>query len=419
MPRWPNTMRSWRRRSPLQRLRLRIIFVAMASILGALLVIFGVVNVWNYLNSIERVDFFIETIYEHGGSFPALPQTDGPYQITLETPFETRYFVVGFDGERQIRWVDLDHIAAIDEESADQAARAILSGGQDRGYRDSYRYRVFMDEDGSGMVIAVDCHQQIQASRNLMGISAAVIGACMLLALVLAVPFSKRILRPYFRNLERQKRFVTDASHELKTPVAIIAANTDLMEAIDGETQWTQSTKKQAARLTELISDLIELARADEPDAAASFVDVDMGAVVERAVEDFMPLAESQGKTIVLTVEGEPTARGDESSLERLVSVLLDNAIKHGDACGAVSVSLYGARRDVELAVRNPALELAEDETAHLFDRFYRPDESRERKTGGYGIGLSIAHSIAERHGGSICARKIGNDLEIRVTIPH
>ena len=419
MPRWPNTMRSWHRRSPLQRLRLRIIFVAMASILGALLVIFGVVNVWNYLNSIERVDFFIETIYEHGGSFPALPQTDGPYQITLETPFETRYFVVGFDGERQIRWVDLDHIAAIDEESADQAARAILSGGQDRGYRDSYRYRVFMDEDGSGMVIAVDCHQQIQASRNLMGISAAVIGACMLLALVLAVPFSKRILRPYFRNLERQKRFVTDASHELKTPVAIIAANTDLMEAIDGETQWTQSTKKQAARLTELISDLIELARADEPDAAASFVDVDMGAVVERAVEDFMPLAESQGKTIVLTVEGEPTARGDESSLERLVSVLLDNAIKHGDACGAVSVSLYGARRDVELAVRNPALELAEDETAHLFDRFYRPDESRERKTGGYGIGLSIAHSIAERHGGSICARKIGNDLEIRVTIPH
>lgn len=419
MPRWPNTMRPSRRRGPLQRLRLRIIFVAMASILGALLVIFGVVNVWNYLNSIERVDFFIETIYEHGGSFPALPQTDGPYQITLETPFETRYFVVGFDDERQIRWVDLDHIAAIDEESADQAARAILSGGQDRGYRDSYRYRVFTDKDGSGMVIAVDCHQQIQASRNLMGISAAVIGACMLLALVLAIPFSKRILRPYFRNLERQKRFVTDASHELKTPVAIIAANTDLMEAIDGETQWTQSTKKQAARLTELISDLIELARADEPDAAASFVDVDMGAVAERAVEDFMPIAESQGKAIALTAEGELTVRGDEGSLERLVSVLLDNAIKHGDDRGTVSVSLYGARRDATLAVRNPASELAEDETAHLFDRFYRPDESRERKTGGYGIGLSIARSIAERHGGSICARKIGQDLEIRVTIPH
>lgn len=406
------------RRDALQRLRLRIILVAMASIFGALLVIFGVVNVLNYRNSVQRIDFFIDTIYEHGGSFPPRPQMDGPYQITVETPFETRYFVVEFDADRRELGIDLDHIAAVDQQAAESAASDILASGRDQGYWDDFRYRVFEDEDGGGMLVVVDCFQMIQSSRALAGISLAVIGACMVVAFALIVPCSKRILRPYFRNLERQKRFVTDASHELKTPVAIITANTDLMEAIDGETQWTQSTKKQVARLTELISDLIELARADEPGADESFTDVDLGAVVGRAVEDFAPLAEASGKTLFCPTSSSATVRGDAASLERLVSVLLDNAIKHGDEGSRVEVALSTGRRDVQLTVTNSAASLGAQETEHLFDRFYRPDESRERSTGGYGIGLSIARSIVERHGGEISARKVGADLQVRVALP-
>lgn len=139
---------------------------------------------------------------------------------------------------------------------------AVLGGGRDQGYLDQHRYRVYRGPDGGGAVIALDCYGELAAISNLTAISGAVMGGCALITLAIIVPVSKRALRPYVRNLERQRRFVTDASHELKTPVAIITADTDLLEAISGENQWTRSTHKQAARLSELIGDLIALARA-------------------------------------------------------------------------------------------------------------------------------------------------------------
>ena len=405
-------------RDPIQRLRLRLITVAMASVAVALVLIFAVVNLLNYRSLTERSDYLIETIYRHDGEFPDHLPPDGSFEFSQETPFETRYFMVTVSSAGSIESVDADHIASGGRDSAKQTAQDILARSRESGYWGQYRYRVYSEDDGSKTVVIVDCFVQLQSIRNLAVISAAVAGGCLAITLVLIIPISKRILRPYIENQRRQRRFVTDASHELKTPVAIITANIDLLETVDGENQWTRSTHRQAERLPELIRDLIELARADEPGGVASADSVELSRTVTRAVEDFMPLAEANGKAIDADVCDGVTVPGDPAALERLVSVLLENAIKHGDEAGDVSLMLTRARRDAELTVRNPCVGLDASETDRLFERFYRPDPSRERGTGGYGIGLSIARSVTERHGGKIRAKKVGDDLEIVVTMP-
>lgn len=193
---------------------------------------------------------------------------------------------------------------------------------------------------------------------------------------------------------------------------------TQVLGELDGETRWTRSTKKQAGRMTELIGDLMELARADELDSRDSFSDVDVSRIVGRGVEDFLPLAEAFEKHLVTSIDEGAVVKGDETSLTRLVSVLLDNAIKYSDEYGDVEVTLSVTRGSVQFVVSNPASSLTAGETSQLFERFYRPDAARERSAGGYGIGLSIARSIVERHGGEIRARKLGDILEISASLP-
>lgn len=330
-----------------------------------------------------------------------------------------------------------------------ETLETILGSKNGTGYYDRYRYHIFTETDGSGMVIVVDCFQQLQSSKTLLVISAAVIGATAVVTLLLIIPLSRRFVDPYVRNLERQKRFVADASHELKTPVAIIAANTDLIEATEGETTWTQSTRAQTARLTKLMGDLIELARTDEPIERSLRTDVDIASVVMREAEDFLPLAEASGKGLscrVETLEGRITATGTEPGLpgtdpapgapssrratevlvngnpeevDRLMSVLIENAVKYCDDGGSVRIELTERKREVLLVVSNPCASLPQQETRRLFDRFYRADTSRSRSTGGYGIGLSIAQSIVTRHEGSIRAKKAGDVLQMQVSLPR
>lgn len=229
-------------RDPIQRLRLRLISVAMASVAVALALIFAVVNLLNYRSLTERSDYLIETIYRHDGEFPDHLPPDGSFEFSQETPFETRYFMVTVSSAGSIESVDADHIASGGRDSAEQTAQDILARSRESGYWGQYRYRVYSEDDGSKTVVIVDCFVQLQSIRNLAVISAAVASGCLAITLVLIIPISKRILRPYIENQRRQRRFVTDASHELKTPVAIITANIDLLETVDGENQWTRSS---------------------------------------------------------------------------------------------------------------------------------------------------------------------------------
>lgn len=433
-------------------LRRKFMIVAIAALVAALLLIFAALNIWNHMLATERVDSVISVLYENDGVFPEEWKLKDPrykrgtFEATSETPFETRYLAATFDTTRSLTSLDATHVAELDEQEAAEVIGHMLDGVANAGYYDRYRFRVFTEQDGSGMIIAVDCFQQLQSSHTLLLISAAIMGATVTITGLFIVPLSKRFVDPYVRNLERQKRFVTDASHELKTPIAIISANTDLIEATEGESSWTRSTRAQTARLNKLTGELIELARTDEPIERALREDVDLASIVRREVEDFLPLAEASGKTLVCTIdtfEGAATrasvadglegisareagkaepriiVSGSPEELDRLASVLVDNAVKYCDGNGSIRVRLEQRKREIVLTVTNPCALLTTQDTRRIFDRFYRADASRSRSTGGNGIGLSIAQGIVSRHEGSIRARKLGSELEMRVTLPN
>lgn len=221
------------------------------------------------------------------------------------------------------------------------------------------------------------------------------------------------MIDPFAENIKKQRRFITDVSHELKTPLGIISANVGVMEMIRGKDEWTESTLKQVDRLNRMIAELIELSRAEETICPETLSDFSVSELAREASENFQTAAAAQGKKLVLKIEPDLSMRGQRDQILRLCSILLDNAVKYCLPDGTITVSLFQKKRHLCLEVQNPCEELNPEQLPHLFDRFYRTDNSRARTSGGYGIGLSIAKSIVERHGGRIRAHLEANESDL------
>ena len=403
-------------------LRRRFLLIAMASLAGTLALLCLAINLGYRHMVTQRADAAVEMLHQTGGAFqipdaPVDPAAHGGFQVTPETPFETRYFIVHLTENREVTEVDAEHIAALDRRMVVEWVGNILDGGKHSGYTSYYRYGVFAELGGGTTIVVLDCFLQLQGAGGVLRISLLAAGVCLLTVFLLLL-LSRRVTRPFVENLERQRQFVTDASHELKTPLAIISANTGLLSASLGENQWLESTRAQVGRLDRLIQNLIELARTEEalPDEAAA--PVPLGRVAERALEDFRPLAEAAGKTLDGRIEPELVLPGVEDNLARLCALLLDNAVKYCDEGGAIRLTLARRGRWAVLSVSNPCAGLDAAQLPRLFDRVYRADSSRARSSGGYGIGLSTARAIVARHHGRLTARLSGGTVTFTAVLP-
>jgi signal transduction histidine kinase len=218
--------------------------------------------------------------------------------------------------------------------------------------------------------------------------------------------------------MEKQKQFITNASHELKTPLAVIKANTELQEIMDGETEWTQSTLRQVDRMNGLIANLLQIARAQEK-SDGELSQVDIAATISETADTFIPVAESEGKRLEKKIPDSLVIRSNDSSIRQLTTLLIDNAIKYCDDGGTIRVGLEQSRRGAALTVSNDYAEGASVDYSRFFERFYRQDEARtisaetvsekaadgsQKSTNrnGYGIGLSIAESLVKSLKGTI-----------------
>lgn len=238
--------------------------------------------------------------------------------------------------------------------------------------------------------------------------------------LILLLLLSKRIVRPVAESYEKQKQFITDAGHELKTPLTIIGADADLAEMEWGENQWIQDIRRQTQRLTELTQDLIYLSRMEEEGLSLQSIDFPLSDVAEEMAHSFLPLAQNQGKRLEIAVQPMLSFRGDEKSIRQLCSILLDNALKYSPQEGELLFRLEKQGKNILLSVSNTTSQpIKKEELCHLFDRFYRTDPSHNSQTGGYGLGLSIARSIVTAHKGKIRAESPQESvLTIQVTLP-
>ncbi len=395
------------------RLQKKFILISTVSVMAVMTLVFAAIFILNVTSINRNLDILADTVSAGGGRFPSSfgdghkPEMKPPAKnpqfgfITPETRFATRHFTVLFDSEGNVESTNTEAIFSITEETAVAYARKVLTDSDGRGWLGNYRYKVYTAEQGTGTVF-IDGSVSRSSLLQSMTIAGTVLLGCAALVLLLIVLLSKRVVKPIAESYEKQKQFITDANHELKTPLTLILANLDIAEAELGQNEWLDDIRAEGNRMTELVQHLVSLSRMDEEEQPLRLTKLSLSDMLTDLTAEFAPLAESRGKTLRADIPPDIEYCGDEALLARLFSVLLDNAVKYCDASGDIWVTLRRGRR-ITVAVENTYAAVSDIELSRLFDRFYRADRARTF-SGGYGIGLSMAKAIAQKHKGEIFA---------------
>lgn len=317
-----------------------------------------------------------------------------------------RYAAVAIDKNGNIIRTDVTHISSLTEDEANAIAEALKNNASGTGTYSGFVYRISETKRAEGkVIILLDNGMQISSFFTVLFIS---VGAGIfgwLLMLLLVILLSKKTIAPVARSIEKQKQFVTNAGHEIKTPLAIILANTDAMELHNGENKWSKNIRAQTLRLSGLMQNLLMLAKMDESSAKLPMCSFDISTAAEDTVNAFIEPAALKGVMIEQDIQKGLQLNGNRDSIVQLITVLLDNAVKYTESGGMIRAKLSGNDKNIALSIANTCEPI--DHPEKLFDRFYRGDSARTQKNGGYGIGLSVAQAIAELHKGTITAENI------------
>ena len=406
----------------IKRLQRKFVAITMGSLFLILLIIVMTLNGINYYQINQKADGLLGVITENNGKFPELDRHPKPDQkptseFTEETPFETRYFIVKTSLSGFITEIDTGHVAAISPSDAQNYAQAVLDSGKVSGYMNHYKF-LLVETEHEKLIAFVDCRSSQESAMMILLLSIGVALGTLIVMFILISIFSRKAIRPVIESLDKQRQFITDASHEIKTPLAIISANTEVLELTAGRSEWTDSIRRQTERLTGLVQDMLMLARMEESQTEMVWVDFSLSDAVEEAAFPFRIVAENQKKEFSARIHPGLTLKGDESGIRQLVSILVDNAVKYSSDGGSIRITLDVLGRSANLRVCNTVDEIPAN-LEWLFDRFYRADSSRSRETGGYGIGLSVARAVAESHKGKIQAKaENGNTICFQVMLP-
>lgn len=401
-------------------LQKKFVFTAMAAITVLILFLLGVINGANFVIVGNQIDRTLQVVAEHAdgeGEQPPTPDDRAPRPFMdapkneYDTFLSSNFFVVRFDQSGTIVYTDVSRTSAVTEEEAQSMASQIYASGRDSGRTGRFRYLAGKSRVGQGdILVFLDTSGENLSYIRVLLLSGAAGLVCWGLMLVLVMALSRRAIRPIVENMEKQKQFVTNAGHEIKTPLAIIQSNTEAMELYNGETKWSRNIKDQTVRLSGLMADLLALARMDEGAGQTNPTDLDLTGLSEEAIRSFAQPLEARGLAIQADIQPEVRLRADRAQLEQLLSILLDNAVKYADEGGTVWISLRREERRVRLIVQNTCRALPDAPPEKLFDRFYRSDTARTQKSGGYGIGLAVARSIVSANRGTLRAEYLPPD---------
>lgn len=429
----------------IRKLRRKLIITSMASLFFVLLVIEGIVGALNYRKIVTDADRILNILEQNDGKFPEnnsngmeenRKETPGvPPEDTLgnqlndknkmgkmsaEMPYESRFFSVILNEEGELLTSDTGKIASVDTSAATEYAQDVWKSKKMKGFIGNYRYLVCEPESGSGVrIIFLDRGRELSNFHNLVLSCLGVSALGLITVFVLMMFLSAYITKPFLENFEKQKQFITDAGHELKTPLAIIDADVEVLEMDYGENEWLQDIQSQSKRLEQLTNDLIILSRMEENRENAVMVEFPFSDMVEETVNTFQTLAKTRNQLLESEIAPMISVCGDEKALNRLLMILLDNAVKYSKEGGRILVRLAKEKKSIRLSVFNTTEHISRAHLENLFDRFYRTDSSRNSQTGGYGLGLSIAAATVEAHKGKItAATEDEKSLTITVILP-
>ena len=406
----------------LRQMRRRMIGMAMAAFLAVILLIVILLNLMNYSDVSRRADQTIASIRTFDEDARPVGREDNPPPPPFnglpdrEENFMTRFFIVRYDENSGEASVNMDYIASVDEEEALSYAEQILRSGKEKGFLEAYRYQVTVT-DGEKTVVFLNAAREQEQIRSLLIISILVALGSLLLVFILVYVFSGYAVRPFIQNMENQKRFITDASHELKTPLTSISASADILKLEYGDNEWTENIHFQTRRMSRLVGELVALSRLDEAGSVLNKEAFSLTDASWEIVETVQPQVKTAGKSIRIDIQDGLMYTGDKTQIQKMMSVLLDNAVRYSDENGKIEFSV---RREKKTCIRvwNSCHFSSPPDLNRLFDRFYRPDTSRSIQTGGTGIGLSLAKAVAEKHGGSITAKcPDSNSILFEVTL--
>ena len=321
-----------------------------------------------------------------------------------ETPFSTRFFTVVYNSEGTVINTVFDNIATVSEDNVDTYVEKVLNK-EGYGFYSNFKYYIKETSEGNNMAIFLDCSKELSSLRTTIFISLFAMAVCILWVYIIVLLFSNKAIEPYIKSHEKQKQFITDASHELKTPITVIATSLKVLEMDVGKQKWIDKAIAQTEKLKELVNSLVTLSRMDEENSFFKFNVFNISDTMSETVESYRDFAESNGHEVICNIENGVTFKGDEYAIRQLVSILIDNAVKYASKDTPIRLTLTASKRHVVVTSSNQADEINKDELEKVFERFYRTDKSRNSNTGGFGIGLSIARSIAEEHNGTIVAK--------------
>ena len=433
----------------INKLRKKVILLTMTSVFALLAVVVAGMNLINYGNVVATADEVLQFLMGDGGKMADGPGKDGvdwstdgdgkvrkgtatdgfrlpgggrwqmPRRINDETAYESRFFFTVLNAEGGLIVVDTGRVAAVDSEEAVDIAREVFASGKTAGFYGVYRYAVENEENGNLRFTFLDCSRSLDNFKFflLASVGMALFGFAVVFVIVYFL--SGRMVRPIAESYEKQKRFITDAGHEIKTPLTIINANAELLECDFGKNESIDDIRDQTKRLTALTEKLVYLSKMEEGGDKLAMEEFSLSELLNEMTPPFARLAQAQGKTLTADVPAGVSLNGNAEAIGRLASLLLDNAVKYAAPAGEITVSLRRQGRHVAFSVANPTEEKMEKEDLHrLFDRFYRTDRSRNSETGGHGIGLSVAKAITEQHGGRIKADLSDGVFTVTVTLP-
>ena len=401
-----------------KKLKRKVVMVATITVLIMLVVVFATLNIFNILSITKKSDEILTAISENGGR---LPLSDKIEVITKErrshreSILNTQYFIVYYNENKEITGTSIElllpYAAAQQQEYmkflsqllAQEYTPHILNKKSTFGFLDSFRY-MKTNINGTDALIFLDKSGEMHTFSIFLYSSIIITVIALIFTFLTSSILAPFAIRPIIESYEKQKKFITNASHEIKTPLTIVSANIEIMELTSGENKWTKNSKEQIFRLTDLVNNLVYLSRMEEIETIYK-ADFSLTEMAEMVAESYENIAMADNKHFSSKIQSEINYNGSEKDISQLFYILLDNAFKYSNENGTVDLTLEKHGNKTVITVTNSVISIEKGNHAEFFDRFYREDSSHNSEKTGFGIGLSLASTIVQAHKGKISAK--------------